>query len=236
VDQIRSIQDGSEDDAILGFNHTHKALKEAIQRAAELEQVLIEPRLLDLRRAQTVVRDKWPFLQYEQDLPDSLSQAAEALSDLLQRETFFRELPAIEQHTSALENEHRIRFQKAVEERVAAYSAALDTLHGIDGWHDLNEDQQALVAGPLETRSTAEVPEATGIPFLRSERDACGQYLKAAIQQMLELIEGNLLVTVEIGDHFSGKVETPEQLEASIASLKQRVEKLIGEGKKVLIR
>ena len=53
---------------------------------------------------------------------------------------------------------------------------------------------------------------------------------------MMELIEGNCLITINVGDFFAGRVETPEQLEAAIAALRQRIEKLLGEGKKVWIQ
>ena len=78
------------------------------------------------------------------------------------------------------------------------------------------------------------------IPFLRSELSACPQHLKAAVQQMMELAAesegGNRLVTINVGDFFAGRVETPEQLEAAIGALRQRIEKLLGEGKKVWIQ
>ena len=235
IDQIRAIRSGSEDDAILGFNHTHKALKEASRRAAELEQALTEPRLQDLRRAREVLARQWPFLKQEPDLPEGLSDRAEALADLTKRETFFRELLLIEQHTSALEAGYRRSFDAAIAGRAESYRAALDSLRATEGWEELNKEQKRRVASPLESRATAEVSFSTSIPFLRSEQDACPQYLKQAIQEMMEILDGRRLVTVQIRDFFGGRVETPEQLEAALDSLRQRVEKLLGEGKKVLI-
>jgi hypothetical protein len=38
-------------------------------------------------------------------LDDGLADAAKALEDLLARESFYREMPAIEQHTRAIEAE-----------------------------------------------------------------------------------------------------------------------------------
>ena len=80
------------------------------------------------------------------------------------------------------------------------------------------------------------MPASATIPFLRSELSACPQHLKAAVQQMMELIDGNRLVTINVGDFFAGRVETPEQLDAAIGALRQRIEKLLGEGKKVWIQ
>jgi len=236
IDQVRGIRAGSDDDAILGFNNTHKGLRDALQRAADLEHALTEPRLADLRRACTVMQSQWPFLQAEQDISEELRESAESLADLLARETFYRELPSIEQLAGTIQAAYKRRLDEAAKARADAYQSAIETLKAADGWHELSEEQQTIVAEPLASRAAAEVVTSTSIPFLRSERDACGQHLKHAIQQMHEATEGNLLVTVEISEFFPAKVANPEQLEAALSSLRQRVEKLIGEGKKVLVR
>lgn len=236
IDQMRAIRAGSEDDAILTFNATHNALKEAIKRANELRSALTEPRLEDLRRARKALDALWPFLDQEADLPSALRARAEALIDLMARESFYRELPAIDQHATALAQEYGARFTAAVTSRATAYREALAALKGNAAWAELNEEQQERVAEPLASRAIEDVPRTTSIPFLRAELAACPQHLKVAVQRMMELIEGNLLVTISVGEFFSGRVETPEQLDASLTSLRQRIEKLLGEGKKVWIQ
>ena len=236
IDQMRAIRKASEDDVITGFNGAHKELKEANKRSIELEKALTEPVLHDLARAEAVLDKTWPFLAQETDVPDDLCVKASQLEDLMQRETFYRELATIEQHTTALEKEYCARFDAAVESRAEAYAEALEALRASDGWDELNEEQQSRVSKPLAGRASAEVDADTSIPFLRSELSACPQHLKSAIQEMMELIDGNRLVTIAISDFFSNRVETPEQLQAALKALKERCEKLIGEGKKVLVQ
>ena len=80
----------------------------------------------------------------------------EQLADLMARETFFRELPTINQHTRALEGEYSRRHAAAVDARVAAYAAALDQLRGMPGWETLDSDQQGAhlrsTDGPCDER------------------------------------------------------------------------------------
>lgn len=236
LDQMRALRTGGEDDTILTFNGAHKALQEAIKRSAELRTELTEPRLHDLARARTACGAIWPFLEQETGLPEGLRDQATALADLLAKETFYRELPAIDQHTTALEAEYQRRFQEAAEGRAKAYRNALETLRSTDGWQELSEEQQARVAEPLVRRGRTDIPTTTSIPFLRSELSACPQHLKHAIQEMMEILEGNLLVTLSATEFFGSRVETQEQLEASITALRHRVGKLLGEGKKVLVQ
>ena len=236
IDQMRAIRAGNEDDAILSFNGTHRVLKDAVKRASELATALTEPRLLDLKRARRALDIHWAFLEQETDLPEGFRPKAEALADMMARETFYRDLAQIDQHANTLDGEYRARFTAAATARTEAYQQALATLHGNSVWAELNEEQQARVAAPLERRGSPLAPASATIPFLRSELSACPQHLKSAMQQMMELIDGNRLVTINVGDFFAGRVETPEQLAAAIGALRQRIEKLLGEGKKVWIQ
>jgi hypothetical protein len=51
---VRAIRSGSEQSAIVAFNSCHSELKEAIKRAAQLNQDLNEPALYDLKRAREI--------------------------------------------------------------------------------------------------------------------------------------------------------------------------------------
>ncbi len=235
IDQIQAIRNGTEDIAILTFNAGYKVIKEAIKRAAELHAALTEPNLDDLKRAGSAIDTIWTFLITEINLPEGLSDKADDLDDFLKKETFYRNLAEIEQNATAIENEYRRRFNEALESRAQVYKCALEKLHKKDAWFDLNEKQQSLVDSGLRLRATLTVQVSTTVPFLRSEVSACPEHFRSAVKMMMELIEGQRLVTVNIEDFFTDRVENPEQLEKALKSLKLRVEKLLGEGKKILI-
>jgi hypothetical protein len=236
VDQLRAIRAGSDDDSITTFTNSHKALKEAIRRAGELKSALNETRLHDLGRARIALQTLWPQLESDENLPEGLADRHTVLVDLMARETFFRDLPSIDQHARAIEDEHKRRFDEARQARESAYGKAIEILHGTDGWSELNEEQRAHVSSPLHARAAGDVQAKMTIPHLRAETGACPQILRQAIQEMLQLIEGARLVTLDIREIFAGRVETPEQLEAALDTLRQRIGKLIGEGKKVLLQ
>ena len=113
IGQMKAILRGSEDNAIATFNASHRSIKDAIKRAVELEQALSEPRLRDLDRAREALKAAWPFLREESDVTEELRSKATTLQDLLARETFYRELPTIEQHTSAIEAEYRTPLRRS---------------------------------------------------------------------------------------------------------------------------
>ena len=236
LDQMRSIRSGKEDQAILTFNSAYKELKEAIKRGAELSQVLTETRLHDIGRARKALDVVWPFLKEEPDLNDEDRAHAEKLEDLMARETFFRELAAIDQHARALEQEHKRRHHEAAEARAAAYEEATKKLKATPGWEQLGEDQQCRVAGPLVSRATSDGTASMAIPLLRSDLAACSGRLSSAVEEMLRLVDGNRLVRVAASSYFSGGIETEEQLDQALSGLKEQCLELIGAGKKVLVQ
>jgi hypothetical protein len=235
IGQMKAILRGSEDNAIATFNTSHRSIKDAIKRAVELEQVLNEPRLHDLERARKAQGVLWGFLSQESGISEDLRTRASSLEDLLARETFFKELPAIEQHTRALETEYARSFDDALDARVAVYTKAFDKLIKTPGWSEIDEDQQHRLAEPFE-RFQKRDAERVPIPQLRADRDACDGRLRAAVAELRRTIDGERVVTVSVGSYFAGGVETEEQLEAALDGVREECARLIGEGKKVIVQ
>ena len=233
--QIKAIQRGSDENAIGTFNASHRAIKDAIKRAAELEQSLTEPRLHDLSRARQALSIAWPALQAEPDLADDLKSRAEQLQDLLNRETFFRDLPTIEQHARALELDYARRFDDAQQARESAYKLALERLSKTIGWAELKEEVRRDIAAPL-VLGTQPLPRTAPLALLRSEREASEPRLRQAVRKVQEILDGERLVTVQVQSYFGAGIESEEQLDAALDGLRDECAKLIGAGKKVILQ
>ena len=52
----------------------------------------------------------------------------------------------------------------------------------------------------------------------------------------MELIDGQRLVTINATEFFADCIETEEQLDTALNTIKNKVEKLLGQGKKVLVQ
>ena len=233
IDQMKAILRGSEDAAIATFNTSHRAIKDAIRRAVELGQTLSGARLEGLERARTVQTRLWSFLGQESHIADELRTRAASLEDLLARETFFKELPSIEQHMKAIDAEYGRRFRQALDARATAYAEAFDSLVRTPGWSEVDEDQQHRLAEPFE-RGRRRDAETTPIPQLRADRDACDGRLRTAIAELRRIIDGERVVTVCVGSYFAGGIETEEQLDAALNGVREECARLIGAGKKVI--
>ena len=232
---MKAILRGSDDNAIATFNASHRAIKDAVKRAVELDQALSEPCLHDLERARQAQATLWSFLRQEPDIVDELRAGATELDDLLARETFFKELPSIEQYTTAIESEYERRFEGALDARVGAYATAFDQLVKTPGWAEIDDDQRSRLIEPFERgrqRDTDGVP----IPQLRADRDACDGRLRAAIAELRRIIDGERVVTLNVSSYFADGIETAEQLDAALDGVREECTHLIGAGKKIIIQ
>ena len=236
LDQMRSIRVGNEDHAILTFNAAYKELKEAIKRGTELSQVLTEARLHDISCARKALEVVWPFLKEEPDLTDDDREDAEKLTDLMAKESFFREMAAIDKHARALDQEHKRRHVEAAQRRATAYEDVAKKLRGTPGWEQLGEEQQERVSGPLVSRAITDGTASITIPLLRADLAACPGRLSTAIEEMLRILDGNRIVRVAASGYFTGGIETEEQLDQALSGLKEQCLELIGAGKKVLVQ
>lgn len=220
--------------ALKAFTACHQELREAIRRVNQLVQTLTEPRLYDLQRARRVLDIAWQFLQHEPDIGDDIRSRAETLNDILSRETFFRDLPAIDQHARAIELEYERRLDGEASTSRATYSRALKELQQTPGWTSLPPEVQSEIAQPLEARLAPPSTPPT-IPFLRSEREACETRLRAAIDRVFRVIDGDRVASIRIAPFFTGGVETEEQLDAALAGVREECLLLIAAGKKVTV-
>ncbi len=236
LDQLRALRGGSEDQTIQVFNAAYNEVREAIQRAADLQQHLDAPQLHDLNRARRASQQLWPALVMEGALDDDLRAAAAALEDVLARETFFRELPLIDQLTWKIEDAHTRQWADAAEARSAAYRAAVEQLKATPGWESLSSEQQAQVTEPLERFTTTTGLEGVPIPQIRAEVDACPQRLRQAEEEFLRLIGGARVERVNAAAFFKGGIETEEQLDAALAGLRDECAQLLAAGRKVLVQ
>ena len=207
----------------------------AVLQANDLRQALTEPRIHDWKRAQAAIQSAWPFLQGEPDLEESTKEAFALLDDVMRKETFFREFPAIDQSARTIEEDYRARHKAAADARLAAYTDAIVQVKSHASWPLLTEEQQQEVASPLESFAKP-APETAPIPQLRADADACDGRLKKAIEAMMRIVDGNRLVSIPASEFFQGGIENEEQLDSALGALRERIVHQIGQGKKVLIQ
>jgi hypothetical protein len=233
--EMRVIERGTEEVAISEFNSSHQTLKEGIRRANELNNTLTESAVVELQRARRVALAQWPFLDGEPDLDASVREVAERLNDLLGRETFFRELAEIDRVMKVLEVEYDRRFAEALAEKVAVYQHALAQLVDTPNWAALNNDAKTRIAAALQSHANDDGASHPPISQLRADQEASLARFRQAVQAVHQLVDGERIATIDARPFFRGGVEDMEQLEAALTGLRDECERLLADGKKIVI-
>jgi len=87
-----------------------------------------------------------------------------------------------------------------------------------------------------EQRAAAYAAALEKIAPPRADIDACPGRTQKTIQELVGLLDGNRLVHLDVNSFFSGGIETTEQLDSAISALREDCEKLLAEGKRILIQ
>jgi hypothetical protein len=236
LDLARDVRGGKEEHTIQAFRSNHTTLKDAIQQASELKRNLDEPKLFSLQKAREVLRGPWAFLSTEPELPEELKEAGARLKNLIEKESFHREVAEIERLGMKLQDAFRKLQEDALAARAEAYEAALHQLQGMTGWADLDEDQRATIAKPLTDLASAYCDQAPPVPQLRADKDAAPLRLQKAQEEMMRLLEGERLVSLKLAQFFNGGIENADQLEAALDEIRNACAPLLAAGKKVVLQ
>lgn len=235
LEHIQDIRSGNEEHTILTFKAHHHGLKDTLSRASELQAALHEVNLAILEKAGKTLHGAWAFLQGEPDAPPELQQKGVRLADLLGKETFFRDIPEIDQLAQALQGAYEVRREEALQARATVYQAALDQLRHTTGWAKLDAAQQELQEKPFLALAKA-YADGVSIPQLRAERNAALSLLQKAQAKVLSAQDAGHLVTLRLADYFNGGIETPEQLEAALQRLREACAGPLAAGNRILLQ
>ncbi len=234
LSEMGAIREGGDETAILTFNAAHHSIRDAIKRSADLARVLDDDGVRQISSAREAL-SQLQRLQQEPDLPAGVAEAGALLADLLNKETFFRELAAIAAAAKAIHDAQSSLRGDVLERRTEVYRDALDALHAVPGWDGLDRSLKEHIAAPLEACASAH-GASENLSELRTEIEACAGRRDQAIRRVFEAVEGERLATLSVGQFFVGGIETEEQLDQALAGLRDELSRLIGEGKKVIVR
>ncbi len=235
ISQFNEMATSGEEEVILSFAGSHARLKDALLRAGDIAKSIGEPQIVMLTGAQKSLSKYWPFLCAEPSVSDDDRLVAKELEDLLQKETFYKELPIIDQHSSRIQKLYKELFSATVANRSIKYKAALSRVNSIPGCGELDEERKERVTRELATRAADQVDESVPIGQLRADIDACEKRLSDAIAELHRLLEGDRIVRVNASQYFSNGIDTEEQLDDALKNLREECVHHIAKNRRILI-
>jgi len=253
LDWVEGILEMAPDDCVRTLAGEGKAFLDGRKQTASLELLASEENLRTLERGRRVLEQQWPILAARSPTPE-ISDAAATLRTLLASEDALRQLTKLSQVTQPLTSEYVRIYRTTFEQREQAFRAALEQVKGLPEWTSLSNDpevteenRQRLLA-PLSSRlSGLDTPDLSAgdtlcrrtgasVPQMESDLAAVESLTRDVVRHFQEWLEPEEKIErFRVAQHFSGKISTPEELDVALKTLREKLEKLLSQGAKIIL-
>lgn len=248
---VEGILDMPADDCVKTLAGEGKSYKEARARSARLAEATSQSNIEILKLAHRVLETQWPTLE-ARGVEEAIAESAETIKTKLSSETFYEEIEAIRLATIGLADRYAALYAKVHIERQDTYSTALDSIKGLPEWVAVSQDTSIAdaarnaVLAPLLAKDLND-------PVLPRGEQACLN-CRATVDQMesdiaaVEVLKGQVIRRlqelaapeekieyVRVASFFSGRMESKEDVETALETLKEHLLKLLAEGVRIVL-
>ena len=250
---VEGILQMAPDDCVRTLAGEGKAYLEGRRRARRLAELASEANLEALAAARRIVAEQWPVLQARGPDPE-LESLASALRDLLDSEGALDQIDKIQEAAHRIADAYAALYRDLYARRRQAYLAALDHVKGLPDWAAYCEDpevtdesKQALLA-PLTARiGPAEEPDlprgatvcrvsGASVAQMESDLAAVEGVTRDVVRRLLEYLEPpETIARFRVADAVTGRITTEQELDQALAVLREKLAKLLAQGKTVVL-
>ena len=248
---IEGILDMAPDDCVKTLAGEGKSYLDGRKKAATLESLASEANLKILATARRVLNEQRPVLAERSPGPE-IEEAASELAEAFDSENALDHLEKIRQASETLITEYGRLYRGTFERRNKAYETAMDHVKGLPEWTafdkdtDVTEVEREALLRPLVSRlgerldlqkadTVCRVTLAT-VSQMESDIAAVEGLTREVILRLQKAVEPEEKVErFRVSQHFSGKIESKEDLDAVITALRDKLEKLLAQGCKVIL-
>jgi len=248
---VEGILDMAPDDCVKTLAGEGKSYLEGRKKAVALEKLASEDNLKVLDIARRVLNEQWPVLAEHSPGPE-LEEAAAELAEAFDSENVLDHLEIVRQASEMLVSEYGRLYRSTFERRKKVYETAIDHVKGLPEWAalskntDVTDVEREALLRPLVSR-LGEKPVLQKGDTVCSETHATVSQMEsdiAAVEGLTREVIHRLQKAVEpeekverfrVSQHFSGKIESREDLDAIITALRDKLEKLLAQGCKVIL-
>lgn len=221
------------------------ALKRRREEVNLLRSAMSSQNLERVSRARAVLERAWPTLK-RAGRSDDLEAVAGALEGLLQEPDIFSHLHDVSARADSIHGALQRLLSEAHDRRDEAYRAAIDRVKGDERLAQVAEGEREALLQPLEARicgafgleigETACTSCLASLEQLESDITAAPQYEALARRRIVELTapEPRSTKVIKAAAHF-GVVETVEDVDRGVESLREEILKSLDEGNTTIV-
>jgi hypothetical protein len=251
LEWIEGILEMAPDDCVKTLAGEGKSYLEGRKRAAKLEALASEANLYSLDTARRVLNEQWPVLASRSPDPE-VEKAAQTLTEALGADNALEQLEKIRQAAESLASEYAVLYRSISEKRDKAYDAAIEHIKGLPEWDavckdiDVTETEREALLQPLKSRLGGKLDLSPGATVCRNTRATISQMESdiAAVEGLTREVVRRLQQFLEpeekierfrVAQHLSGKISNKDELEEALKTLREKLEKILAQGCKIIL-
>ena len=246
---LSGIQSSSSDDCVRILNETGDIFEETREKVRQLRTTLDDKAIDLIRQARRVVNELGPKISGHPLFTDVEDHLAD-LKELLASEEVIEKLDAVGGHTKAMADAYCTAYVSMFDSRREAYRKAIDELRNRPEWaDDMDEAAADTLLAPLQSRlghDDDKTRVAEGKSFglstlgeMESDIAAVGGLKASAIAKLQEMtVKKSTDVTVQrvrVADVFDRPIQSQDDLDHALEKLRDTLQKLIDEGKAIIL-
>lgn len=242
-DTITTVINSEVDDSVKLLATEGKTYKEVRDHVRKLSSVLTDKTLSIIYNGRTVIYTTLP--QIDSFIEDTLREEASELRNILESDDLFTKLEPVEQTSNKISEVYKQRYGELHSNRLEVYQKAISSVKNHPAFETLLESYQSIVLVGLEKKLCSyELDSSSVCTECRStlremETDvvAVETLKKEAMEKIDQLTApSEKIAYVSLDSLVSGTIESKEDTEKIIESIRKHLLKMIAEGMKIVLR
>jgi hypothetical protein len=248
---VEGILESAPDECVKTLASEGKSFLEGRRLADRLATAATDANIETILTAHRILDEQWPVL-VAQGLSGELAKPHDELVALLDSDECLQRIDAVRLAAEAIGVEYRRIFTAAFEKRSEAYRTALESIKGRPEWLAVSEnpalppEQKAAVLAPLRQRAEAEldlpsgatVCRRTGATLAQIESDTLAVEALAgqALRRLMELASPEEKIErVSVARLYPARIGNKKELDDFIETLRERLDKILAVGNKIVL-
>lgn len=254
TENLDGIMNADPEDCIKTLEEEGISFKAERDKAKRIAAAMNDTTFETLRKARVTLTQKCPVLKESSIENGELEELEKNLKGFLEAESFYERLTDISSTLKLLSNPYEKLYIDLHEERASAYQQIVEELKGHVDWANLTEEQQNVILSPVLKKLCADETDCgeksvsldkdgvlcskchASIGQIESDVVAAPSLKIKALEEILKATQPEeIFEKIKISSFFGTSVSSIDELDKGIQNLKEQIEKLLAEGKKVIL-
>ena len=230
------------------------SFKEDMGKLKKIGEAIMGSSLEILRTAKIALKQKYPVLATRRAEDTELKECGNNLGDFLNAETFYERISEIARIEKEISRRYGEEYLTRHQERAEIYQQVIDEIKGHVDWMNITKERQNMILSLIVSHVCVEAEggKEYDVPFdptgvlcsrchasigqMESDITAAPTLKSNALEKVLEASQPDeKFERVRVTLFLGSSIASSDELEDAIDRLKGHIEKLLAEGKKVIL-